>query len=215
MSNCFRLFYCPVSCKTLPPPWVSWYDTKQSDSKVPVMLELWGMRSTPSVPSLPGPLWPGVVAPDRDPIYESNRTKQSTYAKLNCLGHWNCILMLNRIIWNRTVYMYKNGFGSNNLQRLMCYKTKPNQTKLRLFYAKKFEYHIHYTFISIFLCSCFLRFLFSTQSNWVQIILPYIYLTHTWDPNKYCHTRSGCNGNKGILHTPRSSKTRTSLLDAV
>ena len=44
----------------------SWiYDTKQSDGEVPAMLELWGMRSTPSLPSLPGPLWPGVVAPDR------------------------------------------------------------------------------------------------------------------------------------------------------
>ena len=29
------------------------------------MLELWGMRSTPSLPSFPGPLWPGVVVPDR------------------------------------------------------------------------------------------------------------------------------------------------------
>ena len=29
------------------------------------MLELWGMQSTPSLPSLPGPLWPGVVEPDR------------------------------------------------------------------------------------------------------------------------------------------------------
>ena len=29
------------------------------------MLELWGMRSTSSLPSLPGPFWPGVVAPDR------------------------------------------------------------------------------------------------------------------------------------------------------
>ena len=29
------------------------------------MPELWGMWSTPSLPSLPGPLWPGVVAPDR------------------------------------------------------------------------------------------------------------------------------------------------------
>ena len=29
------------------------------------MLELWGMRSTPSVPLLQGPLWPGVVQPDR------------------------------------------------------------------------------------------------------------------------------------------------------
>ena len=40
------------------------YDTKQSDGEVPAMLELWGIRSTPLLPSLPGPLWPGVVAPD-------------------------------------------------------------------------------------------------------------------------------------------------------
>ena len=41
------------------------YDTKQSDGEVTAVLELWGMRSTPSLPSLPGPLWPGVVVPDR------------------------------------------------------------------------------------------------------------------------------------------------------
>ena len=41
------------------------YDTKQSDSKAPVMLELWGTRSTPLLPLLLGPLWPGVIAPDR------------------------------------------------------------------------------------------------------------------------------------------------------
>ena len=41
------------------------YDTKQSDGEVPVMLGLWGMRSTLSLPLLPGPLWPSVVAPDR------------------------------------------------------------------------------------------------------------------------------------------------------
>ena len=41
------------------------YDTKQSDGEVPAMLELWRMRSTPSLPLLPGPLWPGVIAPDR------------------------------------------------------------------------------------------------------------------------------------------------------
>ena len=29
------------------------------------MLELWGMQSTPSLPSLPGQLWLGVVEPDR------------------------------------------------------------------------------------------------------------------------------------------------------
>ena len=29
------------------------------------MLELWGMQSTLSLPSLQGQLWPGMVAPDR------------------------------------------------------------------------------------------------------------------------------------------------------
>ena len=41
------------------------YDTKWSDGEVPMMLELWGMQSAPSLPLLPGPLWPGVVALDR------------------------------------------------------------------------------------------------------------------------------------------------------
>ena len=45
------------------------------------MLELWGMQSTPLLPSLPDPLWLGVVAPDKGPIYGLNRT--------------NGILMLN------------------------------------------------------------------------------------------------------------------------
>ena len=41
------------------------YGTKQSDGEVPVMLELWVMWSTPSLPSLPGPLRLGMIAPDR------------------------------------------------------------------------------------------------------------------------------------------------------
>ena len=53
------------------------YDTK-SDGEIP---ELWRMQSTPSLQSLPGPLWPEVVAP----ITGSNRTKLCTSAKLNCL----------------------------------------------------------------------------------------------------------------------------------
>ena len=48
-----------------PPNKCPGYDTKQSDGEVPAVLELWGMWSTPSWPLLPGPLWPGVVAPDR------------------------------------------------------------------------------------------------------------------------------------------------------
>ena len=41
------------------------YDIKKFDGEVPVMLEFWGMRSTPLLPLLPGLLWSGVVAPDR------------------------------------------------------------------------------------------------------------------------------------------------------
>ena len=89
------------------------YGTKQSDGEVPVMLELWEMRSSPLLPSLPDLLWIGLVAPDRVlsmgqielncvPILNwiaRNRTvltcKLRTYTKLNCLKwncfwHWNC-----------------------------------------------------------------------------------------------------------------------------
>ena len=38
---------------------------------------------------------------------------------------------LNWIVWNRTVYMYNKGLGINNLQWLMCHKTKLNQNQIR------------------------------------------------------------------------------------
>ena len=41
------------------------YETKQFDGEAPVMLELRGMWSTSLLSLLTGPLWPGVVAPDR------------------------------------------------------------------------------------------------------------------------------------------------------
>ena len=37
----------------------------KSDGEASVMLEIRGMQSTSSLPSLPAPLWPRVVAPDR------------------------------------------------------------------------------------------------------------------------------------------------------
>ena len=61
-------FDCPVGwgcrihrlllCRGVRPPpnECPGYDTKQSDGEVPAVPELWGMRSTPSLPSLPGPL---------------------------------------------------------------------------------------------------------------------------------------------------------------
>ena len=59
------------------------YDTKQSDGEDPVMLELWGMRSTSSLPSLAGPHWPGVVAPDS--------VLSIGQIELNCVLMLNCI----------------------------------------------------------------------------------------------------------------------------
>ena len=41
------------------------YNTKQSDGEVPGMQGLWRMQTTPSLPLLPGPLWPGMEALDR------------------------------------------------------------------------------------------------------------------------------------------------------
>ena len=40
------------------------YNIKHSDGKAPT-LERWEMWSTPSLLLLPGPLWPGVVSPDK------------------------------------------------------------------------------------------------------------------------------------------------------
>ena len=41
------------------------YGIKQPDVEAPEMLELWGMQSTSSMPSLLDPLYPWVVAPDK------------------------------------------------------------------------------------------------------------------------------------------------------
>ena len=58
------------------------YDTKQHEGEVPMMLELLRMRSTSSLPSLPGPL------------------RALSIGKIEL----NCVLMLNWIVWNRTVF---------------------------------------------------------------------------------------------------------------
>ena len=54
-----------TDCKTpLPANECPGYDIKQSDGQAPAE-EIWGLWRTPSLPLHPGPLWPGVVAPDR------------------------------------------------------------------------------------------------------------------------------------------------------
>ena len=88
------------------------YDTKKSDGEFPIMLELWGMWGTTSLPSFSGRLWPGVVAPDRDlsmgligPISVLMRNwivwnKIVWYFVL----HLNCVLILNWIVWTGTIF---------------------------------------------------------------------------------------------------------------
>ena len=61
------------------------------------MLELRRMGSSPWLPLLPGPLWPGVVAFDRALSMDQIEL--------------NCELILNWIAWNKTIDMYKNRFG--------------------------------------------------------------------------------------------------------
>ena len=90
----------------------SGYDTKKSDGEFPVFLELWGMRSISSLSSLPGPLWPKVVASDRD--LSMGQTELNCVLMLNWIlrngivWYWKCILMLNWIIWNGTVFWHWN-----------------------------------------------------------------------------------------------------------
>ena len=75
------------------------------------------MRSTPSLPSLPDPLKPGVVAPDR----------VQSKGKIEL----NSVPMLSWIVWNRTIYVYKNWFDNKKNYNCWC-AIKPNETKPNL-----------------------------------------------------------------------------------
>ena len=60
---------------------VHFRSNKQTEGELPVMMELWGMQSTPSLPSLSGSLWSGVVSSDR--------------VRCKVKIEVNCVLMLN------------------------------------------------------------------------------------------------------------------------
>ena len=92
----FNSVYCSVGwgCRRVRPPnECPGYDTKQSDGEDSEMLELWGMRSNPSLISLPSPLWTVMEAPDKVPSIGQIEL--------------NCVLMLNWIVWNITVLKLK------------------------------------------------------------------------------------------------------------
>ena len=74
------------------------YEIKQSNGEAPVMLELWGMQSNPSLPPLPCPFWSGVVPPDR-------------ILFVNQIGLYDILTMktnntLNWIVRDRTVWSF-------------------------------------------------------------------------------------------------------------
>ena len=169
------------------------------------MLELWGMLSTPSLPSISGPLWPGVVA--RDSVLSI------------CQIELNYVLILNRIVWNRTVfdietipsvnwivcnrtvYVYKKRFGWCTIKPN---KTFSNNSTIYLnqpwhYWIDRFKRTIKpskhilyqdvriwrslYVHFYIFLCICFLRVFFwgggCTQSDQMRITFKQIYLKTT------------------------------------
>ena len=68
------------------------YDTKQSDGETPA-LKLCGIWRASSLPLLPGPLWPGRIAPDKGQIELFKLCE-------------NKGLILNRIFRNRTLAIW-------------------------------------------------------------------------------------------------------------
>ena len=91
------------------------YDSKKSDGEASIMLELWRMRITPSLLSIPGPLWPSVVAPNKvlsmsqtETVWHLNYVlmlswivRNRTDFTFNCVSTKNYVLMLNWIAWNK------------------------------------------------------------------------------------------------------------------
>ena len=87
-----RLFFC-WGVRTPIPNECPEYDTTQSDRELPIRLDLWGMLNIPSLPSVPGPLKPEVVAPGR--VLSMGQIEL------------NCVLMQNWITSCRTVLTCK------------------------------------------------------------------------------------------------------------
>ena len=58
---------------------------KPFDGKAPV-LEIWGLWSTSSLPLLPGPLWPRVVAPDT--VLSMDQIEQTVWKQMADVKLW-------------------------------------------------------------------------------------------------------------------------------
>ena len=99
------------------PKWMSCYDTQQTNGEAPVMLELWGMRSTPLLLSLSGPLSAEVVVPDTvlsmgDPVGWGCRIHRLHLCRRVRLPH-----RMSRI-WQETIWWWgsRNAGGLGNAE---------------------------------------------------------------------------------------------------
>ena len=84
---------------------IMWLNFSSLSFTLAILLCVWGMWSTPSLPSVSGPLWIWVVVSDR--VIFSSQIKLNWIAWIGLFWHLNCILMLNWIGWNGTVLSFK------------------------------------------------------------------------------------------------------------
>ena len=101
------------------------------------MLKLWGIQSTPSLPSFQGPLWLGVVAPDRVlsmGLMELNSVLMQKSIIWNRIVFFfiENVLRRNWIVWNRTVWLNRIAWNRNVLTIKLCTHAKLNYLEKKL-----------------------------------------------------------------------------------
>ena len=88
-------------------------DIKQFDGKA-LALEIWGMWSTPSLLSLSGPLWPGVVAPNR--VLSMCQIEQTVCKQMTDINLW----LSYSNIWNHVTVCKKKSQARLRMLSTKC-----------------------------------------------------------------------------------------------
>ena len=110
------------------------YDTKQSDAEVPVMLELWRIRGTLSLPSLPGPLRPGVIEDDK--IKTKNIHAQQRNYYISGTYNPNLIeLILKSVLMYLNVFSYWRYLNSKS-KRYTIQQYRRSSYKVVMYFKK-------------------------------------------------------------------------------
>ena len=99
------------------------YGIKPSDGEA--LQEIWGMWSTPSLPLLPGSLWPGMVVPVRIPFIDqielcNHLLYHLTVCKQMSSGLFKNVTLVETIHL-KIIYMYLQDLALNNHQGLICH----------------------------------------------------------------------------------------------